>query len=361
MKTWEKILAIITAILLIAAFFVFDSFYIAPQRITTRRTDITDERIPPQMDGVQILFFADLDYGTFVNDKRVQKLVDHINSLSPDVVIFGGDIYDTDAVPNENSNELLSSMLRQIKAPLGKFAVLGDSDTRDEETAGSMITLLNAGGFEVLRNKSITLHNTGSQYITLTGLDNGLDGFDAEAGYSEVSRSSYVMTICHTPDSALQVPSDLTDYFLAAHSHGGQVWYFFGSLYTQPMAEYYMRGKHKVDDSFILDISSGTGTRQQDVRFLSNSEVAVYTLHSLSVVEEEHELQSEAPEESEEDQTEDNAPPSDEETDIFSEAYGESDTFEYNGGEETPQEEPEEPQEEAPAEPEPEPEEENEE
>lgn len=347
MKTWQKIILIILAIFLIIGFFAFDSFYIAPQRIVTRRSDISNVKIPEQLDDVQILFFADLDYGTFVNERRLRKLIDHINGLSADIIIFGGDIYDPDAVPNENDNELISRMLKEIKAPLGKFAVLGDSDTRDEETASAMVSLLDAGDFEVLRNQSINLHNSGSQSITLVGLENGLGGFNAEAAYANVSHTGFVLSVCHTPDSALQVPQDLTDYFLAAHSHGGQAWYFFGSLYSQPMAETFMRGKQMINESFILDISSGFGTRQRDVRFLANSEVAVYTLYSKSLPEPDPALQAQTPEE-ETEVPADNEPPSDENSDVWSEAYSESETFQYNGSEEAPAEEA--PVEEAPAE-----------
>lgn len=348
MKTWQKILAILIAILLIVGYFAFDSFYIAPRRIVTRRVSLSDERIPEQLDEVQILFFADLDYGTFVDEQRLSSLIERINGLAADCVIFGGDIYDLDAVPNENDNELISRYLKQIKAPLGKFAVLGDSDTRDEETAGEMVTLLNNGDFEVLRNRSINLHNGGSQSITLVGLENGLAGFNAEEAYASVSHSTYVISVCHTPDSALNVPADLTDYFLAAHSHGGQVWYLFGTLYDQPLAEHFQRGKAMVADSFMIDVSSGFGTRQMDVRFLANSEVAVYSLHNAVAVPEPTQLDTVPAPEGESEEEPANEPPADEESDTFSEAYSESETYDAGGSEEVPAEEA--PAEEAPAE-----------
>ena len=336
MKTWQKILAIIVAICLITGFFAFDSFYIAPTRIVTRRVSLRAEKIPDQLDGVQILYFADLDYGTFVDEKRLNKLIDHINNLSPDVVIFGGDVYATDAVPNENSNELISRWLREIRAPLGKFAVLGDSDTRDEETANAIVNLLDNGDFEVLRNRSVNIHNSGSQSVTLVGLENGLAGFNAEEAYSTVSHDTYVIAVCHTPDSVLQVPQDLTDYFLAAHSHGGQVWYLFGTLYQEPLAEQYLRGRQPVAGSFTLDITSGFGTRKKDVRFLANCEVAVYSLHNLVITPEEAPLETvPAPEETPSEEVPDNQPPADAESDTFSEAYSDGETFDLNGQEDT--------------------------
>lgn len=362
MKTWQKIIAILIAILLIVGYFAFDSFYIAPRRIVTRRVSLSDERIPEQLDEVQILFFADLDYGTFVDEQRLSSLIERINGLAVDCVIFGGDIYDTDAVPNENDNELISRYLKQIKAPLGKFAVLGDSDTRDEETASAMVTLLNNGDFEVLRNRSINLHNGGSQSITLVGLENGLAGFNAEEAYASVSHSTYVISVCHTPDSALNVPADLTDYFLTAHSHGGQVWYLFGTLYDQPLAEHYLRGRSMVADSFMVDVSSGFGTRQKDVRFLANCEVAVYSLHNVVIAPEPTQLDTVPAPEGESEEQPANEPPADEESDTFSEAYSESETYDTSGSEEAPAEAPaeeapaeetpaEQPAEEAPAEP----------
>ena len=111
------------------------------------------------------------------------------------------------------------------------------------------------------------------------GIGNGINVYqDISAAYANVPRTAYAITVCHTPDTAARVPVDITKYFLAGHSLGGQVYWFFNSLYKPAMTDVYFRGKYTVNGTFTLDVSSGTGTTARDVRFLSNAEVVLYRL-----------------------------------------------------------------------------------
>ncbi len=288
MKTQKliiRILLILALLICTSAVLAFDAFYTAPSRFTTRYETISSIYIPDQLDDVNILFFTDLDYGTFMDDERLGKLIDTINSLSPDAVIFGGDLYDQNAgTVTEEQISTVTAALKSIKAPLGKFAVLGDFDHSDDTRLQNVKDTLYNGDFELLLNSSISLRNEGSQSIAIVGLDSGLKGTaDISAAYANVSPTSFVLTVCHTPDTADSVPADSTKYFLAGHSLGGQAYYFFDALYTPEMAVNYFRGKHTVSGSFTLDISNGVGTTVKDVRFLSNAEVVIYRLQHKSI------------------------------------------------------------------------------
>ena len=94
------------------------------------------------------------------------------------------------------------------------------------------------------------------------------------------------MTLCHTPDTVNEVPKDLTDYFLAGHSLGGQANFIFTSFYEPACATQYLRGKHLIDNTFTLDITNGTGTVNQDVRLFTPAEIVVYTLKMTQKKEE---------------------------------------------------------------------------
>ncbi len=276
-----QIFILLGTIVAIILFLILDSFVIAPKRITRRNETLSNLKIPRQMDGINMMFFSDLEYGTFLKESRLETFVNAVRNTSPDIIVFGGDLYENDAQPDEESAEILKAALKSMKAPLGKFAVLGDNDQRNDETKTAVRNILESSGFEILDNRSVLLHNMDSQSITLVGLDNGLNGMqDIPAAYSNVSSNSYVITVCHTPDTAGKVPADLTDYFLSGHSHGGQVYYIFGSTYTPAMATEYLRGKHNISDAFTLDITNGVGTAVSDERFLSNAEFVIYTLRS---------------------------------------------------------------------------------
>lgn len=285
MKTWKKILIVILILCGISGYFVYDAFKAAPKRYTTRYVSLSSSKISPQLNGMNILFFSDLDYGTYMDEERLNSLVDHINQQSPDVVLFGGDIYDYNASPSDASDQILAKSFRRIRAPYGKFAVYGDTDDETDAMKKSVSSIYSSSNFEVINNSSISLHKGTAQSVTLVGLDNGLNGKqDINAAYASVSKNNYVLTLCHTPDTADKVPGDLTDYFLAGHSHGGQAYWFFGAAYTPAMATEYLRGKHNIANDFTLDITNGVGTTGKDVRFLTPAETVVYQLKSTKAV-----------------------------------------------------------------------------
>lgn len=283
MKKITKVLGIIVIILFLVIFLLVDSFFVAPARFITRKETITDEKIPEQLDNMNILFFSDLKYGIYMNEERLNKLVETINNSGADVVIFGGDIYGDDVTVTEEANAILTTAFSKIKAKYGKFAVYGDIDDSSEVMKNAVNQIYSGSDFEVIQNTSYQIHKNGSQFITLVGLDNGVDGIkDISGAYANVSQNSYVFAICHTPDTANEVPTDLTDYFLAGHSLGGQANFFFSSMYEPTYAVKYLRGIHTIDNAFTLDITNGTGTVEQDVRFLQPAEVVVYTLKQES-------------------------------------------------------------------------------
>ena len=284
-KPLTRIVILLCIIVSIIIFLMVDARFIAPRRFTVRHETLSSAKIPEQLDGMKILYFSDLEYGTFMDEKRCASLVETINSAAADVVVFGGDLFDYHAEITEEMGAQLQPLFASIEAPLGKFAVLGDNDHSSDEVLSLTRNILETAGFEILDNRSILLHNRGSQAITLVGLDNGLNGKqDIEQAYSTVSRTNYVITVCHTPDTFTVLPGDITDYFLAGHSHGGQTYYFFGAGYTPAMANEYIRGKHVINlGDFTMDITNGVGTNNIDVRFMCNAEVVVYTLRKNEV------------------------------------------------------------------------------
>ncbi len=286
MKVLHKIILILSILAALAAALVYDAFYASVNRYSVRYETLSSVAVPEQMNDVSILFFSDLDYGTFMNKERFDKLVDTINELCPDIIIFGGDMFDID-VPYIASSYVdeITDGLKRMKAPLGKFAVLGDFDYRSSYAEKMVRQILYDADFELLYNSSVLLRNTGSASVSLTGIDSGLSGHpDINAAFANVSRSAFNLVVCHTPDTASDVPADLTDYYLTGHSHGGQAYWFLGALYTPEMAEEYFRGKTTVRDIFTVDISYGVGTTIKDVRFLCNAEVVMYRLKHTDIL-----------------------------------------------------------------------------
>jgi len=287
MKIALKLVMILCLIAGLIGFSVFDAAYIAPSRFTVRYETLSSEEIGEQLDGMKICFFSDLDYGTYMDEKRLNKLVETINAQAPDVILFGGDLYDQNASITAENSILVAEALNSMSAEYGKFAVTGDFDCADEVRKTTVSAILDTGGFEVISNRTVNLHRSGSESIALTGLENGLNGTeDIDNVYASVPRNTYQITMVHTPDTADSLPSDLVDYCLAGHSLGGEIYLFFTSSWTPAMAANYFRGMHTVNGAFTLDITTGVGTTEKDMRFMADPEIVIYTLESNAEPEE---------------------------------------------------------------------------
>lgn len=284
MKTVKRIILILILLLLLIAGLAYDAFFVASERFTIRYETIKSEQIPAQLNDVNILFFSDVHYNTFMTAERFDNVIQLINGASPDLVVFVGDLIDKPTLnyPTEEVIATLTAQLKAIKAPLGKFAVLGNHDLETQQTKELITTILTNADFEIITNRSILVRNKGSEAIGLVGLDSQALGTpDISSAFANVSPNGFNIVVAHTPDIADSLPADQTDLQISGHSHGGQVYFpIVGALYSAPYAEIYNKGKYRIDDRFTLDVMNGVGTTNKDVRFFADAEVVIYRLQS---------------------------------------------------------------------------------
>ncbi len=281
----------VSALLLVAlvmAGVFFYSIFITVERLTVNYQTITSTKIPADLNNVQVAFIADLEYNHFMDKDRLTKMINTINEVHPDVVIFGGDIFDMPLtyVPNDATKQEVSQLLKTIDAPLGKFAVLGEQDNVDDNVHSMVVDILRTSDFELLNNTAIRLRNQTQASVTLIGLDSLVGGtIDLESAFSNVSNDQFNILVTHCPDTILMenLPRDNIDLMLAAHSHAAQINLpLLGSMSTDEGAESYNHGKHKIGNT-ILHISNGLGTSTMDMRLFSPPQMLVYRLEHQEI------------------------------------------------------------------------------
>lgn len=134
--------------------------------------------LPKEFDGYRFAQISDLHVGTYGNDTTfVSRLVEEVNNLGVDAVMFTGDIV------NRRSDELAPfvSTFAGLHAPDGVFAILGNHDYGDycdwpdqEAKAANMEELYGYYrdmGWRLLRNESVSLRR-GNDSIALIGVEN---------------------------------------------------------------------------------------------------------------------------------------------------------------------------------------------
>lgn len=278
MNVIKKILIILLIIIILVISLLYDSIYVAPSRFNVRYETLEATNIPEQLNDINIVYFSDLHYGEMMNGQRLDKLINTINDLSPDVILFGGDLISNESYNEDQINELTNA-LASLNAPLGKFAIYGEYDHMQIDMVNNI--LYNAN-FEVLANSFIRLRNKGSQSMIIAGIDCTIGYYDSvETTFSNISTSSYNLVLAHTPDTCLKLPEDKCDYFIAGHTHAGQINYFINTSYKVEHATMGISGKHMINNAYIMDISNGVGSIDNITRFLAYPEVVMYTLKHI--------------------------------------------------------------------------------
>ena len=95
------------------------------QRLQVKRQQLYLQGLPPAFDGYRVVQLSDLHLGTYGGDTAfMTRLVDSVNSLRPDLIVFTGDMVNTsaaEAVP-------YVQVLRRLRATDGVLSVLGNHD-----------------------------------------------------------------------------------------------------------------------------------------------------------------------------------------------------------------------------------------
>ncbi|SFL92865.1 hypothetical protein SAMN03159341_11221 [Paenibacillus sp. 1_12] len=254
------------------------SRYAEPGWLHTKEISIQLKRLPAAFDGIRVIQFSDVHLGFHHTVEQLDKLVDHIQSLQPDLICFTGDLFDYSVGSDATS---AVQVLSRLKAPLGKGAVLGNHDYYGKETDKIKRILLDSG-FALLVNEAIPLKR-GSSTIWLSGVDDMWDGKpDLQKALQSVPKSACTLLLSHCPDFADIALQHSVDLQLSGHSHGGQVRLpFYGHLYTPAYGSKYADGYYSLGEGKLqVYTNRGIGVSVLPIRFFCRPELSVFTLRS---------------------------------------------------------------------------------
>ena len=230
--------------------------------------------------------------------KRLHQIVETTNELKPDLVLLLGD-YSAGMwlVTSYVHSRDWASVLAELEAPLGHYAVLGNHDWWDDKEAqrrGQGPTFgqlaLEKAGFPVLENDAVRLEHGGHAFW-VAGLGDqlallphrafsrkkwkGVD--DLPATLAKVIDDAPILLMAHEPDIFPDVPSRVS-LTMSGHTHGGQ-FRFAGHSPVVP-SRYGNRFAygHVVEDDRHLVVSGGLGCSILPIRFGVPPEIVLLEL-----------------------------------------------------------------------------------
>lgn len=247
-----------------------------PRQLSIERVQLTFKRLPAAFDGLKVVQFSDLHLGYHSHEKDFSTLMDNIMNQSPDLICLTGDIIDT------YSEQMVSFVpyLASLKAPLGKFVILGNHDYWGQSE--EVVRMLREAGFTFLRNSHRLLKKEG-KVIAVVGLDDLLQGTpDPDESLKGVPEGTFSLLLMHEPDYADTAALYPFDLQLSGHSHGGQIRLpLIGAIMTPPGSKRYIQGLYDFQLSdMLLYVNRGFGMTHLPLRLLCKPELTVFTLNS---------------------------------------------------------------------------------
>ncbi|PAV28777.1 metallophosphoesterase [Virgibacillus profundi] len=252
---------------------------IEPTLLEINNNIIASKKITSKFNNFKIIQFSDTHIGFHYSLKQFKKLIDKINAMKPDLIVFTGDLVDE---PNNYnwSNDLIK-LLHSLEATHGKYWIYGNHDHGGYGT-NIVKDVMEQADFKLLKN-SHTVIEVENEQIIFAGIDDVMLGNpDLNMALQHANPDLFTVLLAHEPDfadTAVKFPIDIQ---LSGHSHGGQVRLpFIGHLYTPSFAEKYVQGKYTIgNDKLALYVNSGIGTTRLPYRFLCKPEIHSYTLRA---------------------------------------------------------------------------------
>lgn len=221
--------------------------------------------------SLRIAVVGDLHLGWMIDQKHTRRFVDLIMAQNPDLILFVGDIIDSQIEPIREMQ--MDKELARLSAPLGVFSCTGNHEYRFE--AEEKISLLNNAGITMLRDSAVMIDSA----FYVVGREDRVvptrEPLKQIISQQEVDLSKPVIVLNHTPDYLDEEVDAGADIALYGHTHHGQA--FPGNIATELIFEV-AHGYKKKGDTHVY-VTSGIGLVGPQYRIGTVSEMVMLTVH----------------------------------------------------------------------------------
>ena len=293
-RRWAALCAFVVAALVFGV--MWWGAIVTPGTLEVREVELEFDRLPQAFDGYRIVQWSDAHLGTYGGRRAiVEKQIETINSLHPDMICFTGDL-----VSRETSEALpYRDLLASLHAPDGVFSVLGNHDydnyvTWDDEQAKladrkALCDLQTEAGWRLL-NDDYALIKRGDAQLVLIGTENFGDRVGEKRGslvraYGGLNDQNFKIQLQHNPYAwrANTLTNSNIDLMLAGHTHAWQFMIKLGDWRWSPASMNYPEwGGAYNEGGRWLYVNIGTGMVGPPMRIGATPEITVITLKKKS-------------------------------------------------------------------------------
>lgn len=295
-RRWGKKVGIAVALLIML--FAAYGLFVGYQQLEIHTVEYASKDLPKAFDGYRIVQFSDAHIGTMTGSRAwlLERAVDSILALKPDMIVFTGDLQNV--YPEELVEHL--PQLQRLKAPDGVYSILGNHDYAVYQPYDSLMKEANCAktqalfrqtGWTLLMNEHRIIRRD-SDSIVIAGMENWgtvkrmprrgdvkktLAGLNSQPPTAN-SQQPFILMLQHDPTAWREriLPECSVQLTLSGHTHGGQADIFGFSPASLSYKEW---GGMTYEGSRALYVSTGLGALIP-FRLALPGEIVVITLRS---------------------------------------------------------------------------------
>ena len=234
------------------------------------RYDLTVADLPATLDGLSLVAVSDLHLGPILDHDWLERRLEQIRALSPDMIVFVGDIFEMNG---DEAGDLIDRF-KTLRAPLGVWGVSGNH----EYYGKNKLALFERAGIQRLQNtwQEVVpgLIIAGVDDLTVARRRSQFDNFVETALKGRPPGATILLS--HTPWQIDQAVNNGADLIISGHTHNGQIWPF---NYLVERQYPYIQGHYRIGNSHVL-VGRGTGTWGPRMRLWQPAEILHVVLHS---------------------------------------------------------------------------------
>ena len=276
----SKLKKIIMYIILLIALIVIYSIYIEPKLLfTIHEYGIETNKIDDKMDGLKIVHFSDIHYGTTINKDELDRVIKKINKIKPDIILFTGDLFDKNIILHKDSIKDIKKLFNKLNSTSYKYAIYGDNDYNNKD---EYIDIMESAKFTILDNNYKLIYMDSNNPIEIIGInkyenkdysfiDSPIEGIDTS--------NIYKIIIDHEVDNIDNYKNSNIDLILNAHSMGGIINIpLLGRIINEKGAKKYKDNIFDINNTKVYN-SNGIGTSSLKVRFNNIPSINFYRIY----------------------------------------------------------------------------------
>ena len=262
--------------------------------IDVQEVVVEKEGLPEELEDLKVVLISDIQMDEYTEKADVLRYIAKVNALEPDLVLIAGDFITNTSLYIEP----VCVLLQQLTATHGVYACVGDHDhwayPGGEPTYARSVRdiamNLRRSSIPLLENENKVIR-IGSSRIKLTATNETYASSvsDELLSYLIQDEGPYDLKlfINHQPRPRLinRAAEANYDLFLAGHTHGGQLVFYFPFLSVNPAmfdGSPYIRGMHQLKELVIV-ICHGLGVSVAPIRYNATPNVVSVRLQKKTL------------------------------------------------------------------------------